>query len=52
MLVVVANALISLDVDDIAALNITANNKPIKPVGKFSNIKLRSKHYEQSRITT
>ena len=40
MAVVVASAFISLEVDDIAALNITANNKPINPFGRFSRIKV------------
>ena len=37
--VVVARALISLDVEDMAALRITARSNPTNPLGKFSNIK-------------
>ncbi len=40
IVVVVANAFNSLAVDDIAALKITAINKPISPLGKLFKIKL------------
>ena len=40
IVVVVANAFNSLAVEDIAALKITAINKPIKPLGKLFKIKL------------
>ena len=36
--VVVARALSSLEVDDIAALIITAKSNPIRPLGRFSRI--------------
>jgi hypothetical protein len=39
MLVVVAKALISLDVDDMAALRITAIISPINPLGRWFKIK-------------
>ena len=37
--VVVARALISLEVEDIAALKITASSKPINPLGRLSRMK-------------
>ena len=39
MVVVDPSALSSEAVEDMAALNITANNKPIKPLGRLFKIK-------------